>query len=376
MFNFGKCYKYLNKVNHGFWDITKILSYGRALMLVTGTRSLGKSTQVALLSLFTYVIFGKQCMYLRRFTKALQKTYKKFFSNAIRIYNDHAIEFGFRKIIGFKTNGGTYYICFGMDEEDKPIWEEFGYYGALSEEEDIKSLANPNIVILIYDEFISKDENKYLGTKDNIEFEWTALHSLCVTIDRDVDKPCREELAVFCLGNKSNVYNPIMLTIGVCDYIDPFHKQRFTAPKDLDWVWEDIDKVEATENMTKSTWYRLAPENVKKYDYLNESTMSNDFIKRPDKSYAKYYFTIRFKGNEYGVYSDIDRNYYIDAPRNNENIISLDVVSHDSTDSELIRTWKENGTMCKLTERYTKGKLYFGSGKIQAIFLKYLEFTR
>lgn len=367
MFNFGKTYKYLEKVNHGFWNIINILTYGRQAMIVTGSRSVGKSTQVALLCLFTYALYGKKFVYSRRRQKDIEKTYKTFFNNAVEIFNS-VFE---RKIIAFKPFNGRYWIAFTMDENEEPLWEECGCYIPLADEENYKSNSFSEYVILIYDEFISKDPNKYLGCKDNTDAEWSAVISLAQTIDRGIDTPFRNELALFCLGNKSTVYNPIALSIGLVDYVQK--GARFTAPKGKQWIWENIDHVEATSDYKESSWYQLASDQDKNYAYENEGADPTDFIKRPNN--CLYIYTVQIKGEKYGIYTD-HTNYYLDIPKSGYLVKSLDIHSHGASDSGLIRSWRQDSLMMQLTEAYCDGRLFFGNGKIQSIFLKYLEFTK
>lgn len=368
MFNFGKCYKYLEKVNHGFWNIIRILSYGRPAMIVTGTRSIGKSTQVALLCLLTYAIYGKKFLYCRRRKTDVDATYKKFFNNALVLFNECFP----RKIVGFKAFNGSYWIAFTLDENEEPVWEECGGYFPLSKQQSHKSDDLSEYVILIYDEFINTNPNGYLGTKDNTDMEWSELMSLCETIDRGLNKPFRKELALFCLGNKSTVYNPIALSVGLVDYIQK--GARFTAPKDLQWVWEDIDKVEATVDYAESPWSQLQTETDRKAMHENISAdSSTDFIRRPEN--CKYIHTVQLKGTKYGIYTD-NTNFYIDIPKESYLVKSLDVHSHGTSDSGLIRSWRQDSLMMQLTEAYCDGRLFFGNGKIQSIFLKYLEFTK
>lgn len=330
MFNFGKTYKYLNMCNHGFWDITRILSYGRQAMIVTGSRSVGKSTQVALLCLITYALFGKKFVYSRRRQKDVEKTYKTFFNNAVDIYNRYL---PLKKIVAFKPFNGRYWVAYGLDEDEEPVWEECGSYIPLADEENYKSNSFSEYVILIYDEFISKDTTKYLGTKDNTDAEWSAVISLAQTIDRGIDTPFRNELALFCLGNKSTVYNPIALSIGLVDYVQK--GAIFTAPKGKQWVWENIDHVSATSDYEDSAWYQLASEQDKNYAYENVGADPTDFIKRPEN--CVYIHTVQLKNVKYGIYTD-NTNYYIDIPKLTYMVKSLDVHSHGKSDSGLIKS--------------------------------------
>lgn len=372
MLNFGKCYKYLDQCANGFWSAKNILTYGRPVNVVTGTRSVGKSTGVACLCLINYMIYGKKFMYVRRRSEDTFKTCKTFFDNAIEIVNRYC---KLRKIEAFKAYNGKYYIAFSKDEDENPIWEECGLYTPLSKEENLKSSVFSDYTIIIYDEFISKDPNKYIGTKDNIEAEWNALVSLYQTVDRGVNMPYRNETVLFMLANKATMYNPICLTIGLSDYVQPdgVPQPHFTNPKGAIWVWEDVGAVEATVDYKDSFSYQMSSDSVKKYAYENQETDSKDFIKRPGVAF--YDRTVRLKGVEYGIYHDIDFQFYIDKAKPGYAVISLDTQSHNPT-SHFIKTWEEDMTLQAVTMAYRRGKLYFGNAKIQRLFLQYLDFMK
>ena len=104
MFNFGKVYKYLEQLNNGFWSVTRVLSYGRPTIIVTGSRSVGKSTQIAALSLITYMQTGRKFMYIRRRPIDVNKTYKTFFNNAVQIIGDKNTNTNLRYKVGKALN--------------------------------------------------------------------------------------------------------------------------------------------------------------------------------------------------------------------------------------------------------------------------------
>lgn len=366
MLNSGNLYKWLDACSNGFWNAKKCLTYNKPIICVTGTRSVGKSTGVACLCLLDFIINNHKFMYVRRRQRDTYKTCKTFFDNAIQIVTR---ETPF-KILGFKFYRGKYYIVLEKTSDGELNWLECGMACPLSEEEDLKSSVFSDYFTIIYDEFISKDPNRYLGTRDNPEFEWDAVMSLYQTVDRGIDKPFRDETRIFLLGNKSTIYNPICLSIGIADYVQS--GAHFVSPKNKLWVWEDVDRVETTSLIEESFAYKMSSEKVKKYAYHNEGSDTTHFIRKPD--IAKYHTTVKLRGTLYGIYSDDDFNFYINKPKVGYHIISLDVESHDGTDLHLIQRWRESPTLTLVSNAYKKGKLYFGNGKIQASFLKYLDF--
>lgn len=370
MINYSNLYKELEKCGNGFWTAKNILTYGKPVNVVTGTRSVGKSTGVAVLCLLDYLKNKHKFMYVRRRQRDTYKTCKTFFNNAVTIVNRYTDY----KINGFKFYNGNYLICTSdaKDENDNYTeWEVCGQANPLSSEEELKSSVYSDYFTVVYDEFISKDPNKYLGTRDNPDFEWDSVVSLYQTIDRGVLQPFRNETALFLLGNKSTIYNPICLSIGIADYVNA--GAHFTSPKNKTWVWEDVDHVESASTFNESYAFQMSSDSVKRYAYENLGNDNNYFIKKPDAS-TVYVATIKFKGVCYGVKRDFDFNYYIVKPVKGYSVIALDVDSHDGNDLHLIRRWSDSPIMCTITEAYKQGRLYFDSGKNKVAILKYLQF--
>ena len=367
----GKTYKYLDMCANGFWSAKNALTYNRPIVCVTATRSVGKSTGVALYVLLDWLVNGHKFMYIRRRQRDTYKTCKTFFTNAIAIINKYTPF----KIYAFKFDRGFYWISTEMDttkEEEDPIYEKCGLAFPLSEEEDLKSSVFSDYFTIIYDEFISKDRNKYLGTKDTPEMEWDALCSLYQTVDRGIGQPFRNETRIFLLGNKATIYNPICISLNICDYVRK--GQHFTAPKGEMWVWEDLDRVDATSEMENSFAFKMSSENTKNYAYKNLGKDTDNFIRKP--GVAMYLTTLKLHGIEYGVYRDDEYLFYIDKPKPNYAVTALDVQSHNETTLQLINKWRESPLMCVLSNAYKRGMLYFGNGKIQNAFLLYLEYLQ
>lgn len=371
----SKVYKYLDKYSGKFYNVKRALTFNKPVIAVTGERSAGKSTNIAIYVLLDYLVNGHHFAYIRRHRTDTYATCKTFFNNAISIIQ----RFGDFKVYGFKYHAGKYHIATSIDEEtQEPQWEECGFAAPLSQEEDLKSSVFSDTFTIIYDEFISKDPNRYLGTKDNPEREWDALTSLYQTIDRGVDRPFRNEVRMFLLGNKATLYNPIFLTLGVCEYI--VAGANFVSPKDKPWVWEDVKGIDATEEMKGSFGYAMSTEFTRKYAYDNEGVDNDQFVCKVPKESA-YKYTLKLNGILYGIYAgkgDVDytQKYYIGKPMNCNKIISLDNKSFKETDLQICVKFKEMDETHMLWLRYRKGALFFADGKTKNAFLRYLDFIR
>lgn len=366
MLQSGNVYKYLDMCENGFWSCKRLLTYNRPIIVVTGSRSVGKSTGVACFMLLDYLVNGHKFFYLRRRPKTVRETCKTFFNNAVQIVN---MKTPFN-IVGFRYNRGDYEIAVEKTSDGEFAWKQCGKATALSEEENLKSNVFSDYYTIVYDEFISKDANKYLGTRDNPTVEWDALVSLYQTVDRGIDRPFRDETRVFLLGNKTTIYNPICLSIGIADYVRT--GAHYTAPKDKLWVWEDVDHVERTAQIEDSFAFQISSDAVKEYAYKNKGQDDDHFIKKP--TIARYLNTVRLHSIEYGIYVEDDGCFYIAKPKSGYPIISLDVESHRCEDLFMIQKWRESPTLTHVAEMYKRGRLFFSDGKTQAAFMKYLEF--
>ena len=374
--NYSSCYEDLRKCNNGFVDLIPLLSRRTPINIIVGSRGTGKSTGVAIMCLIDYLKNGYEFLYVRRRKDDIQMTAPGFFKNAIDIINRNT-EY---KIDRFRYYNGEYQIgsVKEIDDKGKEVmeWVKCGEAKALSLEEKAKSSVLSKVRTIIYDEFISKNVNAYIGTKADTEAEWRALCSLYQTVDRGIDKPSRNETSMFLMANKSTIYNPICISLGIPDYYDP--KARIISQKKGRWagLWSfyNVKSVPATEDIKKSIAYAISDEVTQMYAYDNESAIDNDssFIKRVKGTYH-HTCNMSFKNEKYGLWRR-SGNYYIDNPKPGEKFISLDVEGFEENAKNLIDQWRSSPIMCELRTAYTLGKLYFKDVKTKVVFLRYLQF--
>lgn len=370
----GNTYKYLEQIANGFFSIKPALTYNRPIILVTGSRNIGKSTGVACYVIIDYLLNGHKFIYSRRRKDVTYKTCKTFFENALSIIKHNTdIE-----IEGFRFYNGKYYVARtkhieGEGNKQKEVldWEECGCIIPLAQEEDYKSAVYSDYFTIIYDEFISKDATKYLGTRETPEKEWEALTSLYQTVDRGENKPFRNETRLILLGNKSTVYNPVMCSLGMIEYINP--DAKFTAPKGKIWLWQDVDHVDATEDYKNSFAFQMSSEQTQLYAYENTGKENDTFIKKYD--IKRYLISFSLKGKKYSLFKTPDSKYYIDDYKDETRAyLSLDADGHDGSDIHLIQKWRNNPYLLTASRAYEQGNLYFSNGRVKNAVLTYLQY--
>lgn len=362
MKDMGNLYKYIDNCSGQFYNPKKLLTYGRPWNFIAGSRSIGKSTGIAILFILDFIVNGHKFIYCRRTKDELMVTCRTFFGNAVSIINAKTPF----KIEDFKYDRGEYKIKLAGDPEVKVC----GTIIPLSLEQKYKSSNFSEYYNLVYDEFIASVSTGYLGNANTPEREYNAVLSLYQTIDRGVDKAYRNETRFFFLGNTATIYNPLFLKLNICEYIET--EAVYIAPKNQLWILERRDQVEATKEMDQSFAFMLSDDYNRNYAYKNIGADSETFIRKPD--IASYIGTFTLKGEDYGIYRDSEWNFYVSSAKPGYKSISLDVDSHNGNDLMLIQKWTDYPMMGLLTEAYKRGTLYFSNGKIQNSLLKYLKF--
>lgn len=362
----GNLIKPMNKIAEGgYYNVMDIISYQRPLMMITGTRSIGKSTDVAAFCILDFVLNGRGFIYARRRDNEVKKTCKKFFDNADAIINSKS---GLEQKINLFYDKGFYYIS--IDEADKI---QCGQIANIAGEESYKSSNLSYANNIIYDEFISKDPTRYLGTKDTPEREYEALLSLYQTVDRDINTPYRNDTRLFLMGNTATVYNPVFLSLNIPDYIKP--GARFIRPKNAAWILEQSPLTPPAPQ--DSFAYRLSTEHNKKYAFENQGdTTTTEFVKKIDVP-TTYQYTFVMRGKPFGVRQTvkndkvfITRNIDSSAPR-----YSMDAGGFSEDCAALVQNIRSSWQGIFLMNCYASGHLYFDKVQTKYAFLQYFNYA-
>lgn len=363
MLNSGNVYKYLDMICGGFYNCKKLLTYNRPLNFVTGSRSIGKSTDIAAFFVLDYIINGHKFLYCRRTLDETRLTCAGFFGNAVQIINNKTDI----KIESLRYYGGDYYIKLADGEEI-----QCGSVVALSQEQKYKSADFSLYCNLVFDEFICQDSTKYLGSKATPEREYRAVLSLYQTIDRGIDKPYRNETRFFFLGNTATIYNPIFLSLDISRYIQ--EGSHFIAPKGKLWVLERVESVEALKDAEQSFAYLMADAEGRDYAFRNRGVDTLDYIEKlPDS--RTYLCTLVRNRNKYGVWTTSDYSkFYIGEYKDiGRSVISLDITSHTANDLTMVTKWQDYPMINRLVKAFKENKLYFTNGRAKAEFLIYFK---
>lgn len=399
----NRVFKAVLKTDNGFYSPLKALDYNRPAIITTGHRSGGKSTGWARFVLLNYIYTGHKFVYIRRRRDELDKTKKKFFDNAISIINNTDLGF---KIVYFDCNAGRYKITINWDNEDytPEKYTEEGDKIDISDEEaeemrekDIKERAEDcggaialamsqkvksgydftDVDILLFDEFIAEHQTDYLGSAETPDVEYQNLISLFMSCDRGIGQYFRNETKIVLIGNKANVYNPILLKWRVNKYICMSPDAKFIAPKNEGWVYEEVQpSAKYIEEAKNSNAYLLMDDEERAYNLGNKARSGNEgaewITEIPHNAYYKA--GIILNSVEYGVY-EYNNIMYIGKCRKGQKMSAYDIASASHNDANMIVTnWKQDPIMFSIYYKFTRKQLFFYNQETARSFLQYLKF--
>lgn len=366
MIEHGKTYKYLDKYCGGFYNPRRALTYGRPMVICCGSRSIGKSTGWAMFAILEFLQYGRKWIYVRRTKDEVSLTAPSFFDNAVDIIN----RFDDFKIDSISYKAGVFTITRGEEVE------ECGIAIPLSLEHKYKSSNLSEYYTILYDEFIARFQTEYLGSADTPDTEYRKLISLYQTVDRGIGSSYRNDTSVIMLGNTATIYNPILIKLGIPEYVS--EDSKMIAPKGKLWLLERVKSVEATSEIKNSFAYQLADEIEKDYAYENRNSEDFDtsFVCKPS---GKYRATFRLDGRDYGLYYD-NVNLYIGKPRKDVTAYyyAIDLKSHtgDGYNLGLLTKLKNYPYMKILKDKFSEGKLFFDSIPTYRTWMIPLQFQR
>lgn len=196
-----------------WYSLDNILSKKCQYNMIIGERSNGKTYAVLSYILRQYKETGKQGALIRRFDDDIKP-------NKLDTIFNHIVSNGdVRKL--FKKHGDwtgityrnrRFYLCKKVEKEDKKhniITEDkvvdetpFMYAFSLSQEEDYKENAFPNVTSIFFDEFLTR--------KFYLEDEFVHFMNLISTIKRK-----RQDTTIFMCANTINMYAPYFKEMGI-----------------------------------------------------------------------------------------------------------------------------------------------------------------
>lgn len=274
-----------------YYDVSRALSYNAVWNFIIGARGLGKTFCCKKLVINDWIKNRWQFIYLRR-TAEEQKSKGTFFADIADQFPDYE----------FRVNGDMAQIHrIGQMTQDgkKKQWDTIGFFIALSQSGQVKSVAFPNVRTIVFDE-IFPDNGRYLGN------EVTALNEFYSTVDRWNDR-----VRIIMCSNAVSLANPYFARYQVNVSQQMNDGRQFVKYCDGFILVELADYGGFSAKVAKSRFGRFI-ENFDS-DYANYAIRnrfrddSNQLISDDGISASAYAFSIRTaQYGEFAIYSRID----------------------------------------------------------------------
>lgn len=345
-----------------FYNPTKLLSYGRVLNFSIGSRSIGKSTGLAIMMLRDFIENGHMFIYVRRTQDETQLTAPSYFDNAVNILQDKGYD-----IKDFYYKGGEYF-CNG---------KLCGYAIPLSLQQKYKSSNYSLVWWILYDEFMIAPGSgaRYIGGSTNASAEVDAMTSLYQTVDRGIGRAFRNETRILLVGNAGTFFNPFFINYGIDRFLRP--DTKYLAPKKDIYVVELTRETEATKEIKNSNGYKMSTEKTRSYAYDNSyADLKGDqfIVKKPEGRHVPLCNFI-YDGNVYGLYSYPDAGYLYVCHKEAEGRPNISLTTADHSPNYLmIKTWHGHPITTLLKQMYDIGSIRFSDYKCKLVVDTYLMY--
>lgn len=322
-----------------YWDYKKTLSRNCLFNFIIGDRGIGKTYGCKQWAIDDFLKNEKQFVYVRRFNTEFVKI-KKFFDDIKLDYINHTFEVKDKNFIIDGKVAGTYI--------------------ALSTGKIEKSVPFPFVNKIIFDEFILDE-----GYHNYIPDEVTNFLELYSTIAR------LRDVRVMFISNALTQTNPYFLYF---DLDIPYQKKILMKNDILIEIATKGDYVDIAKQTRFGKIIGGTP--YGNYAFGSEFLRDSDtFIaKKPYKS--TYVFTMKYKGNTFGVWCDPETGYMyvsLDYMPNFKIVYSLSI--NDHTPNTVLLKGKGNSLLESFVKRYKVGAVRFENMNIKNLCQEVLKHT-
>lgn len=338
------------KKKHPYYNFNRISSYNAKFSGVCGGRGLGKTYGAIKSAIKAYQRTEvDQFIYLRRFKTELAAAKRTFFDAFIA--NNEFPDWDFR------VNGDlAEMVHHSSAGEKKREWKIIGYFIALSQAQNQKSVAFPNVKTIIFDEFIiEKGATHYLGTD-----ETTVFLNFYSTVDRWQDKT-----KVWFLANSVSIMNPYFRKWD----IEPDKEQNRIVRRGNGYVAFDFPDSEDFASSVFETEFGKFIQGTDFADFAvgNKFKDNNDQLIREKDPKARYMFTLETRKGAFSVWrNNFTGNFWIGERKvGNEQTFTL--VPEWMSESKTLMTYRDK-PLAYLRASFGTGKVGFDRPATRNIF--------
>ena len=325
-----------------YWDIDKTLSHNCLFNYAIGPRGCGKTYGAKKKAVKRFLKSGDEFIYLRRYKTELADI-NTFWADIIRNdeYPDNKLE----------SKNGRFYI------DDKIA----GYALPLSVSKIKKSVAFPNVSLIIFDEFIIER-----GVYHYLADEVKTFLEFYLTVSR------YRPVIVLFIANAITMSNPYFI------HFDLYLPHGSNIFKRGDCLLELIENKEFSEHVKQTRVGKLLQEVDHDYSaYAMDNRFlldSKNFVMKRTE-YAKHHFNIVYNAKTYGVWVDwADGLMFLSESYDPLSGFTYALTTSDhKPNTLLIRSLRQSNSFSMLIENYKLGNVRFESVRVKNIAMEFMK---
>jgi hypothetical protein len=327
-------------------------------MFVVGGRGLGKTYGAKKKAIKAAVTKGEQFIYLRRYKEELTDSVRTFFDDIVG--NDEFEDWDFR------VNGRAFeYSAIEFRDEKKREWHMAGFAMALSQGQAKKSMALPNVTLIIFDEFILEKGNmRYLP------YEYNVFNSLYSTVDRWKDKT-----RVLFLANAVSIDNPYFVYYGIIP--DEGQQWIHTKPvthkdgRKANFITAHFPDAEEFARSVSATAFGqfIAGTEYEAFAIANKFADNNNRLIGDKVSNARYKFTLLTEKGTFSVWRDPSyQTYYVQKKRPSEELFFT--LTPNLLDEGVVLLLSNDKLLAMLRNAFRRGRMFFDEPITRTAFME------
>lgn len=335
-----------------FWNIRNVLSRQALFNFIISFRGGGKTFGSKVFAIENFINKGEQFIYVRRYETDLSKSKREFLTDILikrpDLFKNHDI-----KITGDKlfVDGKT-----------------AGFFIPLSKASSFKSVAFPDVTLIIYDEFLI-DKSSFQRYIPNEPQKFLDFYS---TVARPGTG--HKRVLVFFLANAISLLNPYFTAFKISL---PYKKQikLFANNQILVEIFESPQLQKEQEMSDFGQIVKLTNPEYFNYAFSGEFKDNNkEFIKHKTIDYV-YYFTIVYKKKKFGVWISDNKQDIIISNDIDDSCPLIIAGSKDDmqTDYLLINKCKKSIHLRNLLDCYYSGSLFYETVNTKNLIIELLE---
>ena len=324
-----------------YYRLGPLLSRNGVINMVLGPRGDGKTFAAKEQVIRNAINKGEEFIYLRRYQKELDSRHT-FFDDVRFKFPDHEFNVDGKRAM-MKGPGDSKFSC-------------IGYFIALSTSQQQKSVAFPNVTMIVFDEFlIDKGAIRYIPQEVKVLLDFLS------TVDRYKDKT-----RLVMISNSVAIANPY------------FQEWSIRVNKDQEW-WSDKtgfvvihfikDHIFAQQVRETRLGAFISDTEYGKYAVDAEFSDNGDNLIKTKSASARYRFTLETATGMFSVWTDIFEGvYYVQSRRPRGGEIMFTMIPN-SVSEEMMLIAYNHKLLGQLRSSYSRGRMFFDGPEARNAFI-------